>query len=89
MEGFHYNDVIMGVYGEAFIITGVSIVYSTVYSGVDQRKHQSSASLTSVWCVCVCVCVWGGGGGGDSPVIGQFPAQRASIAENVSIRWRH
>ena len=26
-------------------ITGVSIVYSTVYSGADQRKHQSSASL--------------------------------------------
>ena len=26
-------------------ITGVSIVYSTVCSGADQRKHQSSASL--------------------------------------------
>ena len=26
-------------------ITGVSIVYSTVCSGTDQRKHQSSASL--------------------------------------------
>ena len=24
-------------------------VYSTVYSGVDQRKHQSSASLAFVW----------------------------------------
>ena len=31
----------------------------------------------------------GGGGGGDSPVSGEFPAQRASNAENVSIRWRH
>ena len=29
-------------------ITGVSIVYSTVCSGVDQRKHQSSASLAFV-----------------------------------------
>ena len=29
-------------------ITGVSIVYSTVCSGEDQRKHQSSASLAFV-----------------------------------------
>ena len=29
-------------------ITGVSIVYSTVSSGADQRKHQSSASLAFV-----------------------------------------
>ena len=29
-------------------ITGVSIVYSTVCSGANQRKHQSSASLTFV-----------------------------------------
>ena len=26
---------------------------------------------------------------GNSPVIGEFPAQRASNAENVPIRWRH
>ena len=26
---------------------------------------------------------------GDSPVTGEFPAQRASIAEKVSIWWRH
>ena len=26
---------------------------------------------------------------GDSPVTGEFPAQRASNAENVSIWWRH
>ena len=30
-------------------ITGVSIIYSTVCSGADQRKHQSSASLAFVW----------------------------------------
>ena len=30
-------------------ITSLTIVYSTVYSGVDQRKHQSSASLVFVW----------------------------------------
>ena len=27
--------------------------------------------------------------GGNSPVIGEFPTQRASDAENVSIWWRH
>ena len=42
----HYNDVIMGEMASQ--ITGLTIVYSTVYS--DQRKHhQSSASLAFVW----------------------------------------
>ena len=30
-------------------IASLAIVYSTVYSGVDWRKHQSSASLAFVW----------------------------------------
>ena len=30
-------------------ITSLTIVYSTVYSGPDQTKHQSSASLAFVW----------------------------------------
>ena len=30
-------------------ITSLTIVYSTVYTGADQRKHQSSASLAYVW----------------------------------------
>ena len=30
-------------------ITSLTIVYSTVYSGADQRKHQSFASLAFVW----------------------------------------
>ena len=30
-------------------ITSPTIVYSTVHSGSDQRKHQSSASLAFVW----------------------------------------
>ena len=30
-------------------ITSITSVYSTVYSGIDQRKHQSSASLAFVW----------------------------------------
>ena len=43
----HYNDVIMGMMASQ--ITGVSVVFSTVYSGSYQRKHQSSASLAFVW----------------------------------------
>ena len=42
----HYSDVIMS--SMASQITGVLSVCSTVCSGEDQRKHQSSASLTSV-----------------------------------------
>ena len=42
----HYIDVIMGAMTSQ--ITSTTIAYSTVYSGVDQRKHQSSASLTFV-----------------------------------------
>ena len=42
----HYNDVIMGTIASQ--ITSLTIVYSTVYSDTDQRKHQSSASLAFV-----------------------------------------
>ena len=42
----HYNDVIMGA--KESQITSLTIVYSTVYSDADQRKHQSSASLAFV-----------------------------------------
>ena len=42
----HYNDVIMGRIASQ--IASLTIVSSTVYSGADQRKHQSSASLAFV-----------------------------------------
>ena len=42
----HYNDVIMNVMASQ--ITSLTIVCSTVYSGTDQRKHQSSASQVFV-----------------------------------------
>ena len=42
----HYSDAIMG--SMASQITSLAIVYSIVYSGADQRKHQSSASLAFV-----------------------------------------
>ena len=56
-------------------ITSLTLAYSTVYSGADQRKHQK----LSVTGFCV----------GNSPVTRRFPAQRASNAANVSIWWRH
>ena len=42
----HYNDVIMSVM--AYQMTSLTIVYSTIYSDADQRKHQSSTSLAFV-----------------------------------------
>ena len=40
---YHYIDVIMGAMASQ--ITSLTIVYSTVYSGADHRKHESSAPL--------------------------------------------
>ena len=57
-------------------ITSLTIVYSTVYSGEDQSKHQSSASLAFVW-------------GNHRKTVNSPHAQMASNAENVSIWWRH
>ena len=54
--------------------TGISILYSTVCSGGD--KNTSKLCVTGLF-------------EGNSPLTGEFPAQRASNAENVSIWWRH
>ena len=43
----HHNDVIINAMASQ--ITSPTSVYSIVYSGADQRKHQSSASLAFVW----------------------------------------
>ena len=55
-------------------ITSLKIVYSIVYSGADQRNIKASRH----WPLC-----------GDFTGTGEFPAQRASYAENASIWWRH
>ena len=47
-----------------------------LFSGADQRKHQSAASLAFVR-------------GIPRARTGEFPAQMASNAENASIWWRH
>ena len=69
----HHSDVIMSPM--ASLIAGASIIYSSVCWGADQRKHQRSVSLAFVTEI--------------SPVTGEFPAQRASNAENVSEWWCH
>ena len=55
-------------------ISCLAIVYSTIYSDAD--KKTSKLRVTGL-------CV------GNSPGTGEFPAQMASDAENVSIWWRH
>ena len=47
VEVRHYGAVITGAIASQ--ITGLTIVYSTFYSGADQRKHKSSTSLAFVW----------------------------------------
>ena len=46
MINYHYGDVMMGTMTSQ--ITSLTIVYSAIYSGADQRKHESSASLAFV-----------------------------------------
>ena len=59
----------------AFQIIGVSIVWSTVGSGADQRK-KSKLRITGLYA-------------GNSPVTGALTAQKASNVENVPIWWHH
>ena len=56
-------------------ITSLTIVYSAVYSGAVQEK--TSKLRVTGFCE------------GNSPGTGEFPAQMTSLAENVSIWWRH
>ena len=69
----HYSDVIMSVVASQ--ITSLTIVYSTVYS----RRRSKKTSKLRVTGLCE----------GNSPGTGEFPAQMASNAENVSTWWRH
>ena len=69
----YYSDVIMGTMASQ--ITSRTIVYSTVYS----RRRSKKTSKLRVTGLCA----------RNSPVTGEFPAQMASNAEDVSIWWRH
>ena len=69
----HYNGVTKSAIGSQ--ITGVPIVCSAFFF---RRRSKNTSKL------CVTgLCQW------NSPVAGEFPAQRASNAGHVSIRWRH
>ena len=54
----------------------LTIVYSSVYPGADHMRRKKKLRVAGL-------CE------GDPPVTEEFPAQRASNAENVSIWWRH
>ena len=71
---FHYNSVIMGAMASQ--ITSLTIVYSTVFFFQAQIKEKTKLRVSGL-------CA------GNSPVTGEFPAQMASYAENVSIWRRH
>ena len=69
----HYNDVIMSAVASQ--ITSLTIVYLTFSS----RRRSGKTSKLRVTGLCA----------GNSPAAGEFPAQMASNAENVSLWWRH
>ena len=73
LEWKHYNHVIMSTMASQII--SLMIVYLTVYSS-RRSKKTSKLHITGL-------CE------GNSPVTTEFPAQRASNAENVSIWWHH
>ena len=69
----HYTDVLMGALASQS--TSLMVVYWTVYSDADPRKHQSSMSLAFVR------------GIHRSPV--NSPHKWPVTRKNVSIWWRH
>ena len=69
----HHNDVTMDTIVSQ--ITSLTIVSAVVYL---RRRSKETLKLRVTG-----LCVW------NSPVTGEFPAQRASNAEKVSIWWRH
>ena len=69
----HYSDVMMSEMASQ--ITGVSIAYLTVCF----RRRSKKTSKLRVTGLCE----------GNSQVIGEFPTQMASNAENASIWWRY
>ena len=68
----HYNNVIMGA--KASQITSVTIIYSTVYLVIDERRRQSSRH----WPLC-----------GEVTGDRWIPHIKAINAKNVFIWWRH
>ena len=70
----HYNDVIMGTIASQ--IASLASIY--LLSRLIRRRSKKTSKIR-VNGLCA----------GNSPQTGEFPAQMASNAENVSIWWRH
>ena len=75
----HCSDVIMSKM--VYQITSLTIVYSTFYSGADQRKHQTSASLALVrgihrWPM-------------NSPHKWPVTRKMSRFDNVITLRWRH
>ena len=73
-----YDSIVHLHYSDVIMTTIASQITSLtiVYSIVYSDAYQRKLHVTGL-------CV------GNSPVTGEFPAQRTSNAENVSIWWRH
>ena len=69
----HYSDVVISAMTSQ--ITSLTLFCSTVYS--ERRSKKTSKLRVTGLCE------------GNSPVTGEFPAQKASNEEKVSIWWRH
>ena len=69
----HYNDVIMDVM--AFFKSPASRLFIQSFVHAQIKENIKAPRHWPLW--------------GELPVTGEFPAQRASNAENVSIWWRH
>ena len=78
----HYNGVTMS--SMASQITSLTFVYSTVYLDVDQRKHQSSASLAFVRGIYR----WPVNSPYKGPVNGKCFHLMTSSCTHVKWRWR-
>ena len=70
----HYNDVIMSEMASQ--ITSVRL-----HCLLNCRPRRRSKNTLKLHVTGLCA--------GNSPVTGEFPAQKASNAENISIWWRH
>ena len=83
---FPFDDVIMTVITTVIIF--VLIITKHAYHNQQLKPRIVTIPCMSALVVLECHSV-SGLCEGNSPVTGEFPAQRASNAENVSIWWRH
>ena len=79
-QEYHYGDVINGVKASQITCEGVSNhqPHDCLLKRLFRRRSKETSKLCGTG-----LCV------GNSPVTGEFPAQRASNAEDISIWWRH